>query len=125
MEPISPVSSLPHDLLLRKDPANALRLLGEGGESQTPQKLEEVAKQFEGIFLRQILKEMRSASASLEEDSEDVAADQVQSMIWDFWAQAMTERGGLGLWKLIYQQFADRVADRPAAEAAPALDEQI
>jgi Rod binding domain-containing protein len=124
MEPVSPLSSLPTDLLLRKDPAQMVRRLDEDGGGETPQKLEEVARQFEGIFLHQILKQMQSATASLEDESEDPAGEQIKSMYWDFWAETLTQRGGVGLWKSLYRQLSRMVRDEDAA-GNPQLNEQI
>jgi Rod binding domain-containing protein len=43
-------------------------------------------------------------------------------MYWDFWADALTQRGGFGLWKSLYRQLSDLAGTK--SESA-LLDEQL
>ena len=124
MEPIDAISTLSPTLGSEPASAQALTAAARNAKSGETQKLQDAAKKFEGLCIRQILKQMKAASASLESDSEDPAADQVKGMYWDFWADAISQRGGFGFWKQIYQQLnADAAAS--GAPAAPRLDERM
>lgn len=124
LEPIEPILSQPQDLLLRGNPADAIRGLRGAEPTGDPEKVRDVARQFEGILLQQVLKQMKEASAPLEDESEDSSSEQIKSMYWSFWADAITERGGLGMWKQIYKQLADVTGQTPGA-AAGQLDESV
>jgi Rod binding domain-containing protein len=65
------------------------------------EKKKKVAQDFESIFIHQLLETMKATIP--EEESEDVAAGQVKSMYWSFMADAISDQGGLGLWKDIYK----------------------
>jgi len=79
-----------------------------------------VAHDFESLLLHQLFQTMRQTIP--ESDSEDCAADQVQSMYWSFLAQAVSDEGGIGLWKAVYDQMpkpaAASITDGQAAETA-------
>lgn len=80
------------------------RLHGVDGKKE-PDQLEKIAKDFEGLFVHQILKQMKDTVAELEpEDEEDSSGEQIKSMYWTFMADAITKQGGFGFWKQIYQQ---------------------
>ena len=61
-----------------------------------------VAKDFESIFIHQIMKEMKNTIP--ESDLEDSSSKEIKNMYWSFMAQAVAERGGFGLWEHIYEQ---------------------
>jgi Rod binding domain-containing protein len=67
------------------------------------EKMKKVAKDFEAIFLRQIMKNMQDTvpDSKLFESSQ---MDQIQSMFWSFLADKLADDGGLGLWKNIYEE---------------------
>lgn len=69
------------------------------------EKKKKVAKDFESIFIHQLMETMKATIP--EEESEDAAAGQVKSMYWSFMSQAVSDQGGLGLWKDIYNSMSD------------------
>ena len=72
-----------------------------------PQKLKELAQQFEAIYLQQIFKEMRNTvpNDGLIERSN---ADDVYTQLQDAEAaQKMAEQGGIGLADLMLKQLLD------------------
>ena len=91
--------------LIRIDTAD-----GSGEKTKDLKRLEETAKQFEGLLLQQVFKQMKEATEQLEseEDDEGEAAvgEQYKSMFWTFLGQSVTEQGGFGMWESIYDQMA-------------------
>ena len=66
------------------------------------ERRKEVARNFEGIFIHQLLDQMKETIP--ESDLEDSSSKQVKSMYWSFLADAVADRGGFGLWEKIYEQ---------------------
>ena len=71
-----------------------------------PGGLERTCKEFEGIFLQMVLKEMDKTieSSGLLEDQ---GLRQTRSMCWMFLAEELGKQGGIGLWNQIKQSLAD------------------
>jgi len=90
--------------------------MADGSEEKTKdlKRLEETAKQFEGLLLQQVFKQIKEATEQLEseEDDEGEAAvgEQYKSMFWTFLGQSVTEQGGFGMWESIYDQMAAQAA---------------
>lgn len=78
-------------------------------------RLGEAAKQFEAIFLRQMMGAMRSASLA-EGISDSSATDQFRDMADARTADSMASRGTLGIAEMLMRQFGTKVgAPAPAA----------
>ena len=122
MELTDTFQQIPSDLLLRNSAAQAVETLPQAGQTTDPEKLQEVAKKFEGLFLNEILKQMKEASAPLEDESEDCSAEHIKGMYWTFLADAVSERGGFGFWKQIHKQLSELTA--PSAKP-PVLNEAM
>jgi Rod binding domain-containing protein len=75
-----------------------------GNENQSQETLKKVARDFETVFLHQMLNVMKDSVP--DEESEDSTGEQIQGMYWSFMAQAIGEEGGVGLWKDIYSAIA-------------------
>lgn len=69
------------------------------------EKRKKVAKDFESIFMHQILSSMKSTIP--ESDFSDPSAHQIQSMYWSFFSDALSNEGGFGLWKQIYNSMPE------------------
>nr|AIA92928.1 CAZy families GH73 protein [uncultured Idiomarina sp.] len=83
-----------------------------GGASKAD--LEKAAKQFEAIFLRQMIGAMRSASLA-EGLTDSSATDQFRDMADARTADSMAEKGSLGIAELLLQQFGgNNAAAQPA-----------
>lgn len=96
-----PVVSMP-ERASRPAPANP-----DGGEQgQTAEQLRAAARQFETIFLHQILKQMKDSVDYASLDEEDESGEQIQSMYWSFMADSVGQQGGLGFWKAVYEDLA-------------------
>lgn len=75
-------------------------------QDKTAEQLRAAARQFETIFLHQILKQMKETADYASFDDEDESGEQIQSLYWSFMADNVGRQGGLGFWKTIYNDLA-------------------
>jgi peptidoglycan hydrolase FlgJ len=98
---------------------------GAALQAQPPQgaaRVRDAARQFEALLLSQILKSMREASsAGWLGSGQDAAGATATEMAEEQFAQALAQRGGLGLADLIESQLSPRPA--PVPSPAPAAEE--
>ena len=76
-------------------------------EKNTEKALMGVAQQFEAIFVQQILKQMRSASLVLADEDNPLSSksyDTYQDMFDGQLSLNLTQNGGMGLAKMMYEQ---------------------
>lgn len=69
-------------------------------------RTEQAAKDFESVFILQLLKEMKRTIP----DSGLLGSGpgkQIQDMFWYYLAQDMAKSGGFGMWKDIYSEMAE------------------
>jgi Rod binding domain-containing protein len=97
--------ALPTNLMLPRGPldtllASAARPLG-GRPDRT--SAEQAAKDFESVLLYKLLEEMKRTIPRSELVADGVS-DQVRDLFWYYLAQDLADKGGLGLWKELYQQ---------------------
>lgn len=64
-------------------------------------RVEKAAREFEAVFLRQLIASMRKAGEALGEDSQGESEKISMDMAWDGLANQMAEAGGLGIAKLV------------------------
>lgn len=62
---------------------------------------EEVAKDFESLFVNKLLDEMKNTIGEWGLETDEISK-QVQGIFWLYLAQDIANKGGLGLWKDIY-----------------------
>jgi Rod binding domain-containing protein len=75
--------------------------LGAGADiDAADEKRKKVAKDFESVFIHELLKKMGDTIP--ESDMDDGASKQIKGMYWSHMAQAIADKGGFGLWKNIY-----------------------
>jgi flagellar protein FlgJ len=87
--------------------SQALTKAPKKAPGRDPEKLKELAQQFEAVYLQQIFKEMRN---TVPEDGliERGNADDVYTQLQDAEAaKKMAEQGGIGLADLMLQQLLD------------------
>ena len=94
---ISPPHAQPSELIGRD-----LNRLGQTDARDTAQAVK-AAKDFESIFLQQVLQEMKKTIPDSGLTSDGVSG-QIKDIFWFYLAQEMGEQGGLGLWKEVYRQ---------------------
>jgi flagellar protein FlgJ len=78
--------------------------------------LEKAAKQFEAIFMRQMISSMRSASLS-DGVFDSSATEQFQSMADSRTADSLAATGSMGIAELLMKQFGARVAGSSSTAA--------
>ncbi|HML73048.1 MAG TPA: hypothetical protein PKB02_01000 [Anaerohalosphaeraceae bacterium] len=96
-------------------------------QDSAAQKLQDVARKFEGVLLHQMFKQAQQNIEQMdtdeEEESEDAGGEQIQSLYWSQMSDLVSEQGGVGLWKSIYQQMAQQV--NLPTDAAAGLNEGV
>jgi peptidoglycan hydrolase FlgJ len=80
-------------------------------------RLKQVAKQFEAVFLRQLIGSMRSASLG-DGLFDSSSSEQFRDMGDARTADAMADKGVLGVSDLLVRQFAARLAATPDDKSA-------
>ncbi len=89
------------------------------------EELRAVARQFESIFINQVLKQMQETIQESSFDPEDSSNEQVHGMYCTFLADAVSERGGVGLWEKIYEQLKNSQAPDVPVETPGTLDASV
>jgi Rod binding domain-containing protein len=74
------------------------------------EKMMEAAKSFENQFIRQMITEMRKTVPKDEVVPETMADDIFKNQLDDKYAEQWTEKGGIGLADIIYQQLQEKYA---------------
>jgi flagellar protein FlgJ len=89
------------------------------------EELKAVARQFESIFINQVLKQMQETIQESSFDPEDSSNEQVHGMYCTFLADAVSERGGVGLWEKIYEQLKNSQTPDVPVETPGTLDASV
>jgi len=90
---------------------------------QRDEKEKKIGKDFESVLLTKLFEEVQSSIQDSGFDEEDSGAQQVRGMFWLYLAQDVADKGGLGLWKDIYQHI--KQMDGGAADPTASLDEEL
>jgi hypothetical protein len=69
----------------------------------TDQKKQQIAKDFESVLLTRLFDEVQKTIGTVDTE-EDGTGQQVQGLFWLYLARDAADKGGVGLWKDIYQQ---------------------
>ena len=99
-QPVSPPSLL--------DSLNKIDHLSE-------EKKKQIAKDFESVLLGKLLDEMKNTIGNWGFE-EDGASEQIQGIFWLYLARDIADKGGVGLWKDIYQFLTNPEMLNTAAE---------
>lgn len=67
----------------------------------TPERIEETARQFEALLISQLMKSMREAGAGWLGTGDDPTATSAMELAEEQFAQALASQGGLGLARLV------------------------
>lgn len=100
--------------------AKALNQIKAMGREQDPQALKEVAKQFEALFVQQMLKSMRAANEVFAEDSYFNSSEMQfhQDMYDQQMSLELTRGTGIGLADALYQQMLHAYGDQVPQSAS-------
>jgi hypothetical protein len=93
-------------------------LPASGGEEQEMR----IAKDFESVLLTKLFDQVQASIEDSGFDDEDSGGQQVRGMFWLYLAQDVADKGGLGLWKDIYQHIKQMEG---AANPAGSVDEEL
>ncbi len=115
---MSTPSSVSSDLSLPAVAYADIRMRADGANSSA--NLEKAASQFESLFLNMMLKNMRSATASLNPDNylSSSAVEIHQEMLDQQYATSIADSGGVGLAEAILRQLGGAAERRSAPDAA-------
>ena len=80
--------------------------LNAPSKKDTPEKIEQAARQFESLLISQLMKSMHDAGSKGWLGEEDEASDCATEMAQEQFAQALANGGGLGLSRMIVQGLA-------------------
>ena len=78
-----------------------LNKLASSSDNDNKKKIE-VAKEFEAIFVRQLLSQMKDTIGDTG-FGQDSGSKQIKDMFWSLLGDEMSKQGGVGLWKNIYR----------------------
>jgi len=117
--PIEPMGRVPDAATISSRRASqAQDAIRDGSQATTEtERLEEqkkqIAKDFESVLLAKLFDQVQESIGTWGFEEEDVASQQVQGLFWLHMARDVADKGGLGLWKDIYQylQQMDGMAD--------------
>ncbi|WP_339615350.1 flagellar assembly peptidoglycan hydrolase FlgJ [uncultured Gilvimarinus sp.] len=86
--------------------SQGLEAVKKMGRDKDPEALRQMARQFESLFVQQMLKSMRAASESFSEDSYMNSSDTqfYSDMLDQQWSLELTKGKGMGLADTLYQQ---------------------
>lgn len=96
------------DIQQRRRPCesvNAPASPGLAGEARRRDEQEkQIGKDFESVLLTKLFEQVQASIEDSGFDDQDSGAQQVRGMFWLHLARDVADKGGLGLWKDIYQQ---------------------
>lgn len=93
----------------------------DGIEAAPDKKKQQIAKQFESLFLNRILEQMNN-TAELFDGEDKAAAGQVRGIFNMYMSQHISDSGGFGLWKDIYKSLTQMQQQN---ESTNSINEQI
>lgn len=127
LPPLEQVTDLPSALVRpRQPPAAGHDVPGiDGGiapAERSDEQRKRIAKDFESVLLGKLFDQVQESTGGWGLEEEDGAAPQVQGLFWMHLARDVADKGGLGLWKDIYQYLRQMEG---TAAAGDAIDEEL
>jgi Rod binding domain-containing protein len=107
--------------------ADELREAQEAVDEASPvdrsdEQLQQVARDFESVLLTKLFDQVQQAMGDLGLEEEDTAAKQVHGMFWYYLAKDGADKGGIGMWREIYERFQEMGG---APRAGTTIDEGL
>ncbi|WP_049721825.1 flagellar assembly peptidoglycan hydrolase FlgJ [Gilvimarinus polysaccharolyticus] len=124
----NPGASIAQDTYLSSKGLEAVKKMGR---DKDPEALRQMARQFESLFVQQMLKSMRAASESFSEDSYMNSSDTqfYSDMLDQQWSLELTKGKGMGLADTLYQQllksYGQYLPGEDSADDQPTLDSKL
>jgi Rod binding domain-containing protein len=101
---LNPSGGLPHGLFTA---ANSFGLEAEkANPGSRIQKLTKAAREFEGILLSTLLEEVQKSSLDPSDAGQEAGSETLRSLGTQALAQALADRGGLGIARMIIHHFS-------------------
>lgn len=101
-------------------PSRPEHLRQSGVDGASGEKKKQIARDFESVLLNKLLDQMSNSVGDWGFDK-DGASQQIQGIFWLYLARDIANKGGMGLWKDIYQTLT---GPEQAKTAANSLDGQ-
>jgi Rod binding domain-containing protein len=122
LPPLEQVTDLPSALVRPRQPAAPRHDVQgtDGGISPAARGDEQkkrIARDFESVLLGKLFDQVQESTGGWGLEEEDGAAPQVQGLFWMHLARDVADKGGLGLWKDIYQYLRQMEGTGAAGDA--------
>lgn len=109
MDAITPISDLGLQTVNADavNPPSAVRDSPASPVNSPEEQKKQIARDFESVLLTKVFDQVKDSIGQLTFGGEegDGAGEQIQGIFWLYLAQDVADKGGVGLWKQIYQQF--------------------
>jgi flagellar protein FlgJ len=89
---------------------------------RSDEQKKQIARDFESVLLGKLFDQVQGSTGGWGLEEEDGASQQVQGLFWMHLARDVADKGGLGLWKDIYQYLRQMEG---AGAASDAIDEEL
>jgi len=86
-----------------------------GGEPSEA-KLKKLAKDFESVLLTKLFDQVQESIGGWDSEEQDGTSKQVQGLFWMHLSQDVADKGGIGLWREIYEHLQQTTAPGAAGE---------
>ena len=103
--PTGSQASVTPALSLQASPTHFTNMAGKPDAGTKLQKLTRVAKQFEGVLLATLLQEVQKGSLDPSDAGLGAGSETLRSLGTEAVAQALAEKGGLGIARMIVNHF--------------------
>jgi hypothetical protein len=127
LPPLEQVTDLPSALARARPPAAGGCDVEAADGAMSPaarsdEQKKRIAKDFESVLLGKLFDQVQESTGGWGLEEEDGAAPQVQGLFWMHLARDVADKGGLGLWKDIYQYLRQMEGTGAAGDA---IDEEL
>jgi Rod binding domain-containing protein len=127
LPPAEQVTDLPSTLVRLRQPSAAGHDVRGIDDAVSPaersdEQKKRIARDFESVLLGKLFDQVQESTGGWGLEKEDGTSQQVQGLFWMHLARDVADKGGLGLWKDIYQYLRQMEG---AGTAGDAIDEEL
>ena len=76
------------------------------------QQKKELAKEFESVLMEKMMSQMKKTTGCLSQE-DSASSEQIKDLFWSQLGKDLSSKGGLGLWKDVYQFLSETSPDKP------------